>query len=82
MDFVFEVDEALVAGGDEGFEDLADGEDAFAYGYLAFFGGGVGEVFDVDVEEARADGVDGLGEVGAGAGGVADVDAAADAGVE
>ena len=82
MDLVFEVDEAGVLDVDEGLEDFADGYDAFADGDLAFAAGEVGEVLDVHVVEARACGVDGVDEVGVGAGGVAYVDAEADARVE
>ena len=80
-DLVFQVDEALVFGGDECLEDFGDGNDTFADGDLAFLCGEVGEVFGVEVEEARADGVDRFDDIGTGADAVADVDAAADAGV-
>ena len=38
VNFVFEIDEALVVDVDERLEDLAEGHDAFADGDLAFLG--------------------------------------------
>ena len=67
---------------DERLEDGADGHDSLAHGDLGLAAGGVGEVLDVEVVEARAGGVDGGDDVGTGAHGVAEVDAEADARVQ
>ena len=82
VDFVFQVYVALVIRRDQGFEDFADWHYALAYCYLAFFAREIGEVFHVEIEEALAGLVDGFWYVGAGAGGVAYVYAAAYARVE
>ncbi len=81
MDFVFQVDVAGVLNSDEGLEDFAYGHDAGADGHLAFFAVSLCEVFHVDVEEARANLLDSVNYVCAGAHGVAHVNAAAHAGV-
>jgi len=82
VDLVFEIDIAGVLDLEEGLEDGANRHDAFAHGDLGFAAGGIGEVLDVEVVEARAGGVDGGDNVGACAYGVAEVDAQADARVE
>ena len=79
MDLVFEICEALILCGYEGFEYFSYWHFAFTYCYLAFFALNIFEIFHVDIEEARANFFDGLHYVGAGAGGVANIDAAADA---
>jgi hypothetical protein len=79
VDFVFQIDVAGVVDIQKRLEDGADGHDSLAHGDLGLAAGGIGEVLDVEVVEARAGGVDGGDHVGAGADGVAEVDAEADA---
>src|SRR5580658_211608 len=79
VDFVFEIDKALILRRDERVEDCFHRHDAFAHRDLALFAVEVGEIFHVHVEEPRPDLVDGLDNIRAGAHAVPDVDAAAHA---
>src|SRR5271165_3395055 len=67
VDFVFEIDVALVVDGNQCLEDGVDRHDAIANRDLALLAVEVGEVLHVHVEEARADLLDGGDHVGAGA---------------
>src|ERR1700722_398534 len=79
MNLVFEIDKALIVGLDKGFKDFPKGHDASADRNLTILIMKIGEVFYMHVEQARADLVNGLNNVGSGTHGVADVNAAAHA---